>query len=459
MTTTLPAGSSATPYARSSRARPELARPEPRPRRRVLHEHEVLVAHVRLAVDGAAGRERLVDVPGRVDGDAAGTLLLGGARQRRLHGRRGRLVEELEDELGALDEGRAPDVPVVAAVDDAKLGGQVRDADGLVEEHVRLEVEIVRRVLRIGVLELVVADGDEHRQLLAARLEGLERGRVVQLPVDRVDEEALAEPVGAELPRRGVARRIRHVHRRAEHDRGAEEIGMRERVAERAGAAHRIAGHAAAAAVGDRSVGAVDVREQILRERRLDRAARVGARVARVDVVARPAAPRRVGHDRDRRLDLARGDQLVEGALHLRPRRLRVAAAVEEVEDRVAVGRAGVARREIHVVGDRLVQRGRMEAPLGQASLRDGGAGADGRRSEQDEQQCYAAGERRCDPGPHVFLPWVEMPYESASATVCRAAPSMAASTNSPPSSVPTPAPSRRATVSRARSTSSAVGR
>jgi hypothetical protein len=31
----------------------------------------------------------------------------------------------------------------VAAVDDAQLGGQVRDADCLVEEDVRLEVEIV----------------------------------------------------------------------------------------------------------------------------------------------------------------------------------------------------------------------------------------------------------------------------------------------------------------------------
>ena len=40
--------------------------------------------------------------------------------------------------------GRAPDVPVVAAVDDAELGGQVRDAHGLVEEDVGLEVEVVR---------------------------------------------------------------------------------------------------------------------------------------------------------------------------------------------------------------------------------------------------------------------------------------------------------------------------
>ena len=214
--------------------RPELAGPEPGARGRVLDEHEVLVARVRLAGDGAPGRERLVDVARRVGRDAAGTLLLGGADQRRLHRGHGRLVEELEDVLGALDERRPPDVPVVAAVDDAQLGGQVGDADRLVEEDVGLEVEIVDRVLRIRVLELVVADGDEHRQRQAGRRERREQGRVVELLVDRVDEEALAEPERAELARAGVARRDRDVDRGAEHDRRAEEIGVRERVAERA---------------------------------------------------------------------------------------------------------------------------------------------------------------------------------------------------------------------------------
>ena len=325
----------------------------------------------------------------------------------------------------------------------------------------RLEVEVVDRVLRIRVLELVVADGDEHRQRQAGGRERREERRVVELLVDRVDEQALAEPEGAELARAGVARRDRDVDRGAEHDRRTEEIRVRERVAKRAVAAHRVAGDAAPGAVRDGSVGAVHVRDQVLRERRLDLAARIGARVARVDVVAGAAAPGRVGHDRDRRLDLARGDQRVERALHLRPGALRVAAAVKEVENRVAVGRPLVSGRQVDVVRDRLVERCRLEAPLGQRSL-GGGVCADGRRRRQDEQQRRAGGECECESVLHrspLGCGRGDVPYDSASATICRAAPSIAASTNSPPASVPAPAASSRSTVAWARATSSSVGR
>ena len=182
------------------------------------------------------------------------------------------------------------------------------------------------------------------------------------------------------------------------------------------------------------------MRDQVLRERRLDLAARIGPGVARVDVVARAAAPRRVRHDRDRRLDLAGGDQRVERALHLRPGALRVAAPVQEVENRIAVGRPLVSRRQVDVVGDRLVQRRRLEARLRQRSLGCGGACADGRRRQQDEQQRGAP--LRVPSVSRFFMipPFVgrvAVPYDWARATICRAAPSIAASTNSPPSSVP----------------------
>ena len=204
------------------------------------------------------------------------------------------------------------------------------------------------------------------------------------------------------------------------------------------------------------------MRDQILRERGLDRAAGIGSAVGRVDVVARPAAPGSVRHDRDRRRDVTVRDQLVERSLHPHPGAHRVAAAVQEVEHGIVLRRRLVARRQIDVVVDRLAERRRVEADARQAPLGDGAARADGRGREHDQQHGCAAREHRCEPVLHEFLPGVgrvDVPYEAAKAAICCAAPSMAASTNSPSPSVPAPAASSRSTVARARSSSSSVGR
>ena len=177
---------------------------------------------------------------------------------------------------------------------------------------------------------------------------------------------------------------------------------MRERVAHRAVAAHRVARDPAAGPVRDGAVRGVDVADQVDGERRLDRPAGIGASVLGVDVVARPAAPGSVRHDRDRRRDLALGDQLVEGALHPEPGAHRVAAAVQEVEDGVPLAGAFVAGGQIDVVRDLLVQ--------GRGAERDGCDGARSAvcsargRGEHDHEQGGAGRQYRREPGPHRSL-------------------------------------------------------
>ena len=179
---------------------------------------------------------------------------------------------------------------------------------------------------------------------------GLERCRVVQLPVDRLAEQILTLAIGTELARAGVLRRLWRVDRRAEHHRRTEELRIGHRVAQRPGTTHRVPRDRPAGPIGDGPVRRIDVWHQVVDQRRLDRSARILALVRRIDVVAPPAAPGSVGHHRDRRRDVAVADQLVEAALRLGPGGHRVAPAVQQVDHRIAVGRGVVPGGQVDVV-------------------------------------------------------------------------------------------------------------
>ena len=276
--------------------RAEHLRPELRAGRAVLDQEHVLETGAHLAVDRPRRGERLVDVAVGVDRHAALAVLVRAAGERRLHDLNLGPRDELERVLRALLERRAPDLPVVPAVQHAQLGGHVRLAlDRLVELH-RLEVEVV--LVAVGVLVLVVADRHEHVRLQAGRrANALELLGVVQVLVDRVANRSRP------WPKAPNSRVLESLGGFGMYTAGLstidadEQVGMRERVADRAVAAHRVAADDAAVPLRQRPVGRVDVPDQVLRERRLDRAARVralavGALVLRVDVVARPVCSR-----------------------------------------------------------------------------------------------------------------------------------------------------------------------